>query len=171
LPLSVNVDLTNHKLVFKGGGVTLTGDLTPPYAASGLTFYSTDAKTKLTGTGAAAKRYATGIVALSSSEDRYAHYYQTDGNYGSGNMYSLSISNLGFVPKTILVLGGSYNAIIVYRQSMSALGHSDCNILETFTPNTMRAITTNSAIITENSIVLPIFAGVANSNHTFFAYE
>ena len=118
LPLSVNVDLTNHKLVFKSGGIPeLTGTATADYVASGLTFYSTDAKTKLTGTGAAAKRYASGssVFSLSSSD----------------STITLNVSGLAFAPSTVIghCIQPSSSFTGKYLVAITKTGFKMCNFM------------------------------------------
>lgn len=69
------------------GTLALTGDATVADVVNGKTFYNTDAKTKLTGTGANAKRKAIGITA--------GH------TYTGGETYTFVISGLPFTPSTI----------------------------------------------------------------------
>jgi hypothetical protein len=69
------------------GTLALTGDAAVGDVAAGKTFYSTDPKTKLTGTGANVKQAASGTVAITLS------------NCPS----SLTINNLTFTPRVILI--------------------------------------------------------------------
>jgi hypothetical protein len=76
------------------GALELSGNATVNNVAVGKTFYSDDAKTKLTGTGGGVKRFATGS-------------FITDAN-GS----SPTINSLDFTPKYIfLTLVGKYSTI------------------------------------------------------------
>ncbi len=65
----------------QNGSQKLTGDATVNNVAIGKTFYSNDAKTKLTGTGANAKRWASGTV----------------------NSYFGTVEGLEFTPKLVIM--------------------------------------------------------------------
>lgn len=71
------------------GTLTLTGDAAVGNVLSGKTFYNTDAKTKLTGTGAF-KKYASGTGTASSN--------------------TLTITGLAFTPR-VIILTTYYNSL------------------------------------------------------------
>lgn len=69
-----------------GGGAKLTGNAQPADVVAGATFYNTNPKEKLTGTGASAKRRATGVSTVS----------------GSGTDFTPRVvTGIGFTPKEV----------------------------------------------------------------------
>ncbi|MHB8077419.1 hypothetical protein [Desulfosporosinus fructosivorans] len=86
---------------FDTGGVpALTGNAAVGDVVNGKTFYTTDAKTKLTGTGANAKRTATGTVTSSSGTMLIP---METGSNGSTYYVAIDLSALSFVPNYIVV--------------------------------------------------------------------
>jgi|GEM_PF-5878175 len=79
------------------GTLALTGDAIAANVLAGKTFYKDDAKTKLTGTGAIGKNYASGTGTPSGS---YTYYFSESNTTGS----ALTVSQaFGFTPSIVII--------------------------------------------------------------------
>lgn len=74
-------------------GTALVGDV-----VNGKTFYNTDPKTIQTGTGASAKRCASGTATTSSTTSLF--YTETNSAWGA---YFITVTGLTFLPSKIIV--------------------------------------------------------------------